>query len=242
MKKLRLTFTERAKKYEQDKTAINGKLLYYAFVAGGNQILQHQVEINRINIFPVSDKDTGTNLAATIRSVVDTIKPNRSYKTTVSNIAEAALMGARGNSGVIFAQFLYGLSCETLNKPHINITEFAHSVSNAIPYIYKAISNPVEGTMLTVIRDWADFINSKKERIHDFKQVMIESLQVLDKSLAETTFKLKELGKSGFVDAGAKGFVLFIKGIVEFIQKLNIRSLKVDAQTGISLVHTENIS
>ena len=237
-----LTFTEKERKYEQNKTAINGKLLYYAFIAGGNQILEHQVEINRINIFPVSDKDTGTNLAATIRSVVDTIKPHKSYKTTVGNIAEAALIGARGNSGVIFAQFLHGLSCETLNKPYINITEFANSVSNAIPYIYKAISNPVEGTMLTVIRDWADFINSKKERIHDFKQVMIESLQVLDKSLAETTFKLKELGKSGFVDAGAKGFVLFIKGIVEFIQKLNIRSLKVDAQTGISLVHTENIS
>ncbi|MBP1677110.1 MAG: degV family protein [Bacteroidetes bacterium] len=229
-------------KDKKNHTAINGKLLYYAFIAGGNQILQNQAEINRINVFPVSDKDTGTNLAATIRSVIDTIQPNKSYKTTVNSIAEAALVGARGNSGVIFAQFLYGLSCETQNKPHINITEFAHSVNRAIPYIYKAISNPVEGTMLTVIRDWAEYINTKKERIHDFKQVMIESVQVLEQSLTETTLKLKELGKSGFVDAGAKGFVVFMKGIIDFIQAVNIRNLKVDSQTVISLVHTENIS
>ena len=85
---------------------INGKFLYYAFIAGGNQILQNQAEINRINIFPVNDKDTGTNLASTIRSVIDTIKPHKSYKITVNNIADAALIGARGNSGVIFAQFL----------------------------------------------------------------------------------------------------------------------------------------
>lgn len=227
--------------YEIDATKINGKLLYYAFVAGGNQILQNQVEINRINVFPVSDKDTGTNLAATVRAVVDTIKPHKSYKTTVSSIAEAALVGARGNSGVIFAQFLHGLSCETTNKPHITMSEFAQSVNNAIPYIYKAISNPVEGTMLTVIRDWAEYINSKKESAHDFKQLMLESLKVLEKSLSETTLKLKELGKSGFVDAGAKGFVLFMKGIIEFIQTVNIRTLKVDHQTTISLIHTEEI-
>ncbi len=221
---------------------INGKFLYYAFIAGGNQILQHQVEINRINVFPVSDKDTGTNLAATIRAVIDTIKPHKSYKTTVHNIAEAALIGARGNSGVIFAQFLHGLNCETQNSHYINLTEFAHSVKNAIPYIYNAISNPVEGTMLTVIRDWSDFINSNKEQIYDFRQVLIESIHVLEKSLAETTYKLKELGRTGFVDAGAKGFVLFIKGIVGFIQNMNIRDLKIESQTGITLIHTDDIN
>ncbi len=165
---------------------INGKFLYYAFIAGGNQILQNQVEINRINIFPVNDKDTGTNLASTIRSVIDNIKPHKSYKTTVNNIADAALIGARGNSGVIFAQFLHGLSRETQNKPIITLTEFAESVKKSIPYIYEAIANPVEGTMLTVIKEWSDFLNSKKEAIHDFKKVMIDSIDVLEKSLAET--------------------------------------------------------
>ncbi|MDX9772409.1 MAG: DegV family protein [Bacteroidales bacterium] len=228
--------------YKIEAPHINGKFLYYAFIAGGNQILQNQAEINRINVFPVNDKDTGTNLASTIRSVIDNIKPNKSYKTTVNNIADAALIGARGNSGVIFAQFLHGLSRETMNKPIITLPEFADSVTKSIPYIYKAIANPVEGTMVTVIKEWSDFLNAKKEAINDFKNVIIDSIAVLEKSLAETTVKLKALNKSGFVDAGAKGFVLFIKGIIDFIKNQNIRNLVVEAEERISLVHTEEIS
>jgi DegV family protein with EDD domain len=221
---------------------INGKFLYYAFIAGGNQILQNQVELNRINVFPVNDKDTGTNLASTVRSVIDNIKPHKSYKTTVNNIADAAIIGARGNSGVIFAQFLHGLSCETKNAPIITFSEFAESVKKSIPYIYEAISNPVEGTMLTVIKEWSDFLSRKKEAVHDFNKVMIESFEVLEKSLAETTVKLKALNKSGFVDAGAKGFVLFIKGIIDFVKNRNIRNLVVDSHENISLIHSEEMS
>jgi uncharacterized protein len=221
---------------------INGKFLYYAFIAGGNQILQNQIELNRINVFPVNDKDTGSNLGSTIRSVIDNIKPHKSYKTTVNNIADAALMGARGNSGVIFAQFLHGLSRETLNKPIITLPEFAESVNKSIPYIYEAIANPVEGTMLTVIKEWSDFLTAKKEAIHDFKDVIIDSIAVLEKSLAETTLKLKALNKSGFVDAGAKGFVLFIKGIIDFTKNSNIRNLGVVSNESISLIHTEELS
>lgn len=222
-------------------TVVNGKILYYSFLAGANELLQNQIEINNINVFPVNDKDTGTNLAATVRSVLDNIKPHKSYKTTVNDIAEAALVGARGNSGVIFAQFLYGLSCETKNKARINITEFAESVCRSIPYIYGAISNPVEGTMLTVIKEWSEFLDTKKENIHDFKNVIIDSFYVLEKSLSETTFKLKELNTSGFVDAGAKGFVLFMKGIIDFIRTGNIRHLAVGLQTNISLISPEHI-
>lgn len=225
--------------YTAEAPHINGKFLYYAFIAGGKEILQNQKEINRINVFPVNDNDTGTNLASTVRSVIDNIRPHKSFKTTVGNIADAALIGARGNSGVIFAQFLHGLSRETVNKPVITLPEFAESVKRSIPYIYEAIANPVEGTMLTVIRDWADFLNARKEAIHDFRKVIIDSIEVLEKSLAETTVKLKALNKSGFVDAGAKGFVLFIKGIINFIINRNVRTLVVEPEENISLVHTE---
>jgi uncharacterized protein len=228
--------------HKMDVPVINGKFLYYAFIAGGNQILQNQVELNRINVFPVNDKDTGTNLASTVRSVIDNIKPNKSYITTVNNIADAAIMGARGNSGVIFAQFLHGLSRETKNASRITFSEFAESVKKSIPYVYEAMSNPVEGTMLTVIKEWSDFLSRKKEVVHDMKKVMIESVEVLEKSLAETTLKLKALNKSGFVDAGAKGFVLFIKGIIEFIKNRNIRNLVVDSHENISLVHSEEMT
>jgi DegV family protein with EDD domain len=226
---------------EFEEPVINGKHLYYAFVAGSRQVLHNQGEINRINVFPVSDKDTGTNLASTVRSIIDNIKPHKSYKTTVNNIADAALIGARGNSGVIFAQFLYGLSIETKNKHVITLSEFAESVKNSIPYIYEAIANPVEGTMLTVIKDWSDFLSSKKDNIHDFGKVIIDSFHVLEKSLTETTAKLKELRKHGVVDAGAKGFVVFIKGIIDFINTRNIRNLSLENSETISLVHSEEM-
>lgn len=218
---------------------ISGIFLYYAFVAGGQQLLLHQEEINRINVFPVSDKDTGTNLASTIRAVIDTIKPDRSYKKTISSISEAALIGARGNSGVIFAQFLHGLNSQTKDVNKITLSEFAESVKNSIPLIYKAVANPIEGTMLTVIRDWSDFLSSKSEQLQEFNKVIIDSIEVLEKSLTETTFKLQDLKKHGFVDAGAKGFVVFIKGVIDFIKNRNIRQLAIQKREVISLVHSE---
>lgn len=218
---------------------INGKFLYYAFLAGGQQLLLHQEEINKINVFPVRDEDTGTNLASTIRAVIDNIQADKSYKKTITNIADAALMGARGNSGVIFAQFLHGLDRETQNKPVISLGEFADTVRNSIPYIYDAVSKPVDGTMLSVIRDWSDFLSSQTETLHDFKKVIIDSLVVLERSLEATTSKLLALKKYGFVDAGAKGFVVFIKGVIDFIKNRNIRSIAIDSTEKLSLVHTD---
>ena len=108
--------------------------------------------------------------------------------------------------------------------------------------MYEAVTSPVEGTMLTVIKEWSDFIYSKKESIRDFENVIIDSLAVLEKSLAETTLKLKALTKSGYVDAGAKGFVLFVKGIAYFIKNRNIRNLQVDSQESVSLIHPRELT
>jgi len=218
---------------------LDGRYLYYTFLAGGNKVLQYQAEINLINVFPVNDKDTGTNLASTIRSVIDNIQPHRSYTTTVNNIAEAALMGARGNSGIIFAQFLYGLSKETKDKSIIGFHDFADSIKRAIPHMYDSIANPVEGTILTVIKDWSDYISDKKNHYRDFKNVFIDSLITLEKSLSETTSKLEVLKRHNIVDAGAKGFVLFIEGIIDFIKKNNIREFVKKKSNAIAIVHSE---
>ncbi len=226
---------------EQEKQVINGKFLYYAFLAGSRQILNHQTEINHINVYPVNDKDTGTNMASTVRSIIDNIKPNKSYKSTLNDIANSALIGARGNSGAIFAQFLLGMSIETKNIQVISLPEFTNSVVNSIPYIYEAIENPVEGTMLTVIKDWSVFLNSKKNDIYGFGKVIIDSLQVLEKSLTETTSKLKILSKHAVVDAGAKGFVVFIKGIIDFINNRNIRDLSAENNSILSFIHSEDM-
>jgi DegV family protein with EDD domain len=213
---------------------MDGRRLYYTFIAGARKVIEHQVELNKINVFPVNDGDTGTNLASTIRAVIDSIHPHRSYKITADRIAETTLVNARGNSGIIFAQFLYGMSTETGNYKTITISQFAESIKNSVRYIYEAVSNPVEGTMLTVIKDWANYIYENRYKINDFNEMFISSLSVLNKSLIETKSKLAILAKANVVDAGARGFVFFVEGIIDFIASRNLKELiKVKAETGV---------
>ena len=89
---------------------INGVQLYNSFIAGAQKIFENQALLNNINFYPVPDADTGTNLASTMHSIVSTVQPQENVKETALALADAALVGARGNSGIIFAQFLYGFS------------------------------------------------------------------------------------------------------------------------------------
>ena len=213
---------------------MDGRRLYYTFIAGARKVIEHQVELNKINVFPVNDGDTGTNLASTIRAVIDTLHPHRSYKITADRIAETTLINARGNSGIIFAQFLYGMSTETGNFKTITTSQFAESIKNSVRYIYEAVANPVEGTMLTVIKDWANYIYDNRYNISDFNEMFVSSLSVLNKSLIETKSKLAVLAKANVVDAGARGFVFFVEGIIDFITSRNLKELiQVRAETGV---------
>jgi len=204
---------------------MDGRNLYYSFIAGARKVIENQIELNRINVFPVSDGDTGTNLAATIRSVIESLHPHRSYKITVDRIAEATLLNARGNSGIIFAQFFYGLATEVGDLATITVKEFAESIQRSVKHVYEAVANPVEGTMLTVIKEWADYIYRSWERFSDFNQMLTSSYAVLVQALQETKTRLKVLAANNVVDAGAKGFVLFIEGAIEFINRRNVREL-----------------
>lgn len=206
---------------------LDGKNFYYAFLAGAQRIFENQGVINKINVFPVADADTGTNLASTMRSIVDSPIPTDSIKTTAVALADAALVGARGNSGIIFAQFLYGFSKEISVEVEFSIENFAQSIKNAVAYAYESIANPVEGTMITVIREWAEFIYTMKGIINDFVELLSKAYHVAVDSLQATTQKLEALAKANVVDAGAKGFVLFLEGMVDFYkQRTDIRSLK----------------
>jgi DegV family protein with EDD domain len=204
---------------------MDGRNLYYSFIAGARKVIGNQVELNKINVFPVNDGDTGTNLASTIRSVVDSLHPHRSYKITADRIAEATLLNARGNSGIIFAQFFYGLAVETGDLMYITIRQFAESIQRSVRYVYEAVANPVEGTMLTVIKEWAQYIYESWHRFTDFNNLLLSSFDILERSLQETKSKLKILATNNVVDAGAKGFVLFVEGVIEFIQSRNVKEL-----------------
>jgi DegV family protein with EDD domain len=220
---------------------LDGRNLYYTFIAGARKVIANQIELNKINVFPVSDGDTGTNMASTIRSVIESLHPHRSYKITADRIAESTLMNARGNSGIIFAQFFYGLSSETADLQSVNLKQFAESIQRSVKYIYEAVANPVEGTMLTVIKEWADYIYESWHKFSDFDQLLLSSYDVLKKSLSETKTKLKILARANVVDAGAKGFVLFVEGIIEYIHSRNFKELIQAKADSVTLPKTEEV-
>jgi hypothetical protein len=196
---------------------LNGNRLYHAFLAGGEAVIRDQDYLNKINVFPVPDADTGTNLASTMRAIAQGTRAHRSIKETLRSMANAALFGARGNSGIIFAQFLHGMSKEVGVEPHLTTKSFAESARRAAHYAHRALLSPVEGTMITVIRDWAEDLYQKRFQTTDFAELMNESLKTAQRSLRETTHKLQVLARAGVVDAGAKGFVDFLEGILSFI-------------------------
>lgn len=205
-------------------THINGHMLYTAFAAGSRKILAHQQYMNRINVFPVPDGDTGTNLAATVRHILEETRPQKSLKQTADAMASAALDGARGNSGIILAQFLYGFS-QKVRDHQINVKRFSAAVNRAFQYAIKAIERPVEGTIITVMRDWTRKVDSLKESREDFIQVITESLKTATRSLKQTPDKLKVLRQHKVVDAGAQGFVYFLEGIIDAIKTRSPRGL-----------------
>lgn len=198
---------------------LDGKQLYYSFLAGAQRIFEHQSLLNKINVFPVADADTGTNLASTMRSIMDAIIPTDNLKQTAVALADAALTGARGNSGIIFAQFLYGFSNEIDADQPLTVQSFAESMKKAVAYAYDAIANPVEGTILTVIKDWAEYIYLFQDRFDDFINLLVEAYKKALESLAATTKKLEVLARAHVVDAGAKGFVYWLEGIKDFFTR-----------------------
>lgn len=204
---------------------LDGKRFYYSFLAGAQSIFEHYKGIDRINVFPVADGDTGTNLASTMRSIIDTSIPTDNIRVTAAALADAALVGARGNSGIIFAQFLYGFSNEIKGDQNLTVQTFAEVIRNSVKYAYEAISNPVEGTMISVIREWAENIYTLKDKIDDFNLLIQKSYHKAKESLLDTPKKLEILAKANVVDAGAKGFVVFLEGMIEFFRDGHIKQL-----------------
>ncbi|MBN2830450.1 MAG: DegV family EDD domain-containing protein [Candidatus Cloacimonetes bacterium] len=202
---------------------LDGKRFYHGLIAGGEAVIRNRKYLNKINVFPVADADTGTNLALTMQAILSKSKIGKTLKETLHSVADSALAGARGNSGIIFAQFLHGLSHELPEKGIVTVKHFAESAQKSVKHLYDSLMNPVEGTMLTVIREWSDSLVEQSEGNTDFLFVLNNSLTAAKKSLKETPEKLKVLADAGVVDAGASGFVSFLEGVVEFIDKGSLK-------------------
>jgi len=215
---------------------LDGIRLKRALIAGSRRVLRFREQLNKINVFPVADSDTGTNMAGTLRAMIDGIGGSSEQDVSVVSrmAAESALMGARGNSGTILSQFFFGIAEEIEDRARINTRAFSRIVRRAVDHTYEALSEPVEGTILTVLRAWSNRLEEISHRTSDFARLLSESLEHAKTSLRETRKKLPSLRKAKVVDAGALGMVHLIEGIVNFIEKGKIR--EVEQGVGLDLI------
>ncbi len=200
-----------------DVMTLNGYILYNSFLSGYENLLKHKNHLNDINVFPVPDGDTGNNMVSTFYSTIQVPRVTRSVSTTMNSIADRALSGARGNSGIIVAQFLNGLANECAEKETMTTLEFGSALKNAAAFTYLAIENPKEGTLITILRIWSEEMYRLAQVIHDFRELFTRSIESARLALEKTKEQLEVLRKANVVDAGASGFVSFLEGVARMI-------------------------
>ncbi|KRN56616.1 hypothetical protein IV74_GL000864 [Carnobacterium divergens DSM 20623] len=199
----------------ESNRVIDKEQLRLAFQQGAISVINKKKSLNDMNVFPVADGDTGSNLASLMQGIIEeTGQQFQSIKEVFDAVAEAALVSARGNSGIIFAQYLNGFAKQIEKEALFSSLNFVESAKAAVKDAYAAIENPMEGTMITVIRAWAESLDAKEA---DLKITLSRGLDNARYALKETPKQLKILQKNNVVDAGAKGFVLFLEGFTEMI-------------------------
>jgi len=195
-----------------------------AFLAACAQGQKGKAELNRINVFPVPDGDTGTNLALTLDAIAADLAGSREREIgrVASSVARSAVLGARGNCGMMLSQFLLGFASGLEGHARVSSLEFGRALMAGSQSLDRAVENPVEGTILTVVRDSATAAGGTRDEgadpvPWDFTTLMERVLAAASDSLARTPDLRPVLDGAGVVDAGAKGFVHMIEGVVGLI-------------------------
>ncbi len=199
-------------------THIDAPRLRNAVLAGIANVLKHRDHINKINVFPVPDGDTGTNLAFTLSEIRAALAQTpKNLPELLDRMANAALDGARGNSGAIMAQYFQGLSESSRDYQVLDARRLAKVSKAAAESAWGAMTDPVPGTLPTVLEDFADELTTRaNDGVEDLRELMAQGLKRAKKSLADTPKKLAALRDAGVVDAGGQGFVDFLEGIWQF--------------------------
>lgn len=184
------------------------------FVSAYHCLEQNKEYVNSLNVFPVPDGDTGTNMALTLRSAIRQMEQTecRTVYDVAKAISNGALMGARGNSGVILSQIFRGFARGLTGKDTLDVEGLISAFRNASETAYKAVMKPTEGTMLTVMREMAEYAEKDGENFTSVKDFLHAVLQAGEVSLAHTPELLPILKEAGVVDAGGKGLLLLLQG------------------------------
>lgn len=196
---------------------IDGIRLYDTIMSGANNLINHERNLNGINVFPVPDGDTGTNLALTMRTIINKAERKTAVHQTLGSIGQVALENAYGNSGMIFAQYFIGLAQEAGQRESLSAEEFSDIANKAVRHAYEAVASPKEGTILTVMREWAA---DMKVHLHleRFDRIFEISILKAAQIVEQTKTMMRVLMENNVVDSGAKGFLFFLEGMLAYLR------------------------
>ena len=216
----------------------SGQTLMEMFAAATVWLERNAPEINALNVFPVPDGDTGTNMLLTMRATMEEVGRSSDHSTSAVSraMARGALMGARGNSGVILSQIFKGLAKGLDNKAVFNGDDLAAALAEASTLAYKAVSQPVEGTILTVIREASTAAQDAAAEVRDVESVVEAASIAAKAAVARTPSLLAVLREAGVVDAGGLGLSVMLEAILHYLrgETEEIELDKVPATVGIS--------
>jgi DegV family protein with EDD domain len=200
--------------------SLDGAALAAALRTGIHRLISREEVINKINVFPVPDGDTGTNLALTLQAVLASLRavPEAHAGLLLTRVADAALDGARGNSGAILAQFLLGVGDRAAPLAALDAARLADALASGAAYARESLADPREGTILTVITDFAAAAAAAREGVTGLGPLFRRALSAARESLEATTGKLEALRRADVVDAGALGFVELVAGVTDFLE------------------------
>ena len=199
---------------------INGNQLRDAYLSAANNIAAHRQEVDALNVFPVPDGDTGTNMSMTIGAAVAELKlmENPTVAAVAKTAASALLRGARGNSGVILSLLFRGFSKGLAGKKEADGADLAQALTMGVESAYKAVMKPTEGTILTVSRMAAERARAVAETETDAVAVWEEIVKEASSALEQTPEMLPVLKKAGVVDAGGKGLLIVFEGMLSVLR------------------------
>lgn len=220
---------------------INGVIFAQMIDIGAKNLSRNAEKINALNVFPVPDGDTGTNMNLSMTSGANEVKKNieESIGKVGKSFSKGLLMGARGNSGVILSQLFRGLSQYIEDKNEIDAKDFANSFKNGVDIAYEAVIKPVEGTILTVARESAEAGVKISNSTSSIIKVMEEILKVAEITLKDTPNKLPILKEVGVVDSGGQGLVCVYQGFLASLKGEEISNVS-DVQTNIVNINFDN--
>lgn len=222
--------------------ALDGTRLGLALRAGIYRLLSREEVINKINVFPVPDGDTGTNLALTLHAVLASLgnREEDHAGRLLVRAADAALDGARGNSGAIFAQFLLGVGDHAGHLEALDAEAFAAAVADGASYARGAMTEPREGTILTVLADFASEVREQvlAHGVRDFRRLFGLALSRARRSLEATRTQLEVLRKANVVDAGALGFVEMLAGMSDYLETGQLAA----DEAAVPVLHEEQLA